>query len=447
MLFRLPRLPIPSFAPPLAFVVLLCGAVLAGCAGAGAEPPPAATAGAAHSPGSELIVRRGDLQRRLVLTGELRAARAVDLTVPQSPSWRVQIQWIEEDGAEVEAGQRVVELDNTQFAADLEQKRAGLRGQEQELTRTRARGEVTLAERQFAIDKAESELEKAAILAEVPADLLSPREYQDRQLALKRAEIALEKAREDLAAARGSNEADLAMKRLDIEGARREIAIAEQALEALVLRAPEAGIFVVEENRFEEGRKLQQGDMAFVGMTVARLPELASMQVVAMLSDVDDGEVAPGMTARCTLDAYPATVYPCRVLSVSPVAREAAGSSLLRFFQVDLDLGTADVERMRPGMSVKVEVDTETRRDVLLAPRAALDETAEPARVQLAGGDLREVELGPCDALACVVEGGLEEGTRLAALPAASFAPATAPAREKPAQEKPATEKVAEVAP
>ncbi|HEX2252158.1 MAG TPA: efflux RND transporter periplasmic adaptor subunit [Thermoanaerobaculia bacterium] len=439
--FRTKTLGRPPRAAALLAAAVLGLAVLAGCAGAGAEPPPAGAD--TPSAGGELIVRRGDFQRRLVLTGELRAARAVDLTVPQSPSWRVQIQWLEEDGAEVAAGQRVVEFDNTQFAADLEQKRAGLRGQEQELARTRARGEVTLAERRFAIDKARAELEKATILAEVPEDLLSPREYQDRQLARKRAEIALEKANEELASARAGNEAELAMKRLDIDRARREIAIAEQALEALVLRAPEDGIFVVEENRFEQGRKLQQGDMAFVGMTVARLPELDSMQVEAMLSDVDDGEVAPGMEARCTLDAYPETVYPCRVLAVSPVAREAARSSLLRFFQVDLDLGAADVERMRPGMSVKVEVETEARPGVLLAPRAALDESAEPARLQLAGGDQREVELGPCDALVCVVEEGVEEGTRLATLPPAGLAPSTRGTGGAPA----VAGKVAEVAP
>jgi hypothetical protein len=65
-------------------------------------------------------------------------------------------------------------------------------------------------------------------------------------------------------------------------------------------------------------------------------------------------------------------------------------------------------------MSVKVEVLGEPVEGALLAPRAALDLTAEPPRAQRADGDLVEVRLGPCDAMRCAVEGGLTAGDRLA---------------------------------
>jgi hypothetical protein len=176
-----------------------------------------------------------------------------------------------------------------------------------------------------------------------------------------------------------------------------------------------------------EPRKLQEGDMVHRGHTVARLPELASMQVEAALSDVDDGRVKPGMAAACVLDAYPQREFPCRVTAVSPVARESSRNSLLRFFKVDLALAEDDPSIMRPGMSVKAEVRVESLPGVLLAPRAALDEAARPPRARLADGGWAEVEVGPCDAHRCVVTGGLEAGTRLARLPA-SAAAAGAPA-------------------
>jgi hypothetical protein len=64
-------------------------------------------------------------------------------------------------------------------------------------------------------------------------------------------------------------------------------------------------------------------------------------------------------------------------------------------------------------MSAKVEVEVLRRAGVLLAPRAALDRGASPARALLEGGGEAEVRLGPCNAQECVVEGGLAEGTRL----------------------------------
>jgi len=64
-------------------------------------------------------------------------------------------------------------------------------------------------------------------------------------------------------------------------------------------------------------------------------------------------------------------------------------------------------------MSVKVEVETSSLPDALLAPRGGLDLSAEPPVAHLAGGGEREVRIGSCNALECVVEDGLVEGDRL----------------------------------
>ena len=60
-------------------------------------------------------VRMGTLQRRLLLTGELQAVDSEKIHVPRTPTWRMPIRWMEEDGALVTLGQKVLELDNVQF--------------------------------------------------------------------------------------------------------------------------------------------------------------------------------------------------------------------------------------------------------------------------------------------------------------------------------------------
>ena len=63
------------------------------------------------------VVTRGDLADRVVLTGDLRAPSSVDLTAPRTETWQIAIRWLAKDGAEVKAGDRVLEFDNSAVTA------------------------------------------------------------------------------------------------------------------------------------------------------------------------------------------------------------------------------------------------------------------------------------------------------------------------------------------
>ncbi len=386
--------------------------VLSALAGAAGCTANRATSEAPPAPEGELVVRRGALPGRVLITGELKAIRSEPVTVPQTETWQLQVRWLVEDGAQVRQGDRVAELDHSQFTGDLEQKRFEKSAAANELRQLEADVSVKLAEKQFELDRRAIELEKARIEAAVPAELRERREHQELQLALERAEVAHEKAQDELEAYRESSTAELEVLRIKVREAQRKIRVAERAIEALVLRAPVDGLAIVAEN-WREGRKFQVGDSAHVGLALVRMPVLSAMKVEAWLSDVDDGLVVPGMPATCTLDTYPDLAFPGRVEDVTPIAQSVRWQSLRRAFRVSIRLDEADPERMRPGMSVKVEVRHGSPREALLAPRAALDLAAEPPRAFLADGDVVEVALGACDSMACEVESGLAEGARL----------------------------------
>lgn len=379
-------------------------APLAGCSGTGAR----ADAGQSE----ELSAHRGPFRQRVLLTGELAAERGEALAVPRTNAFQLQIRWMAEDGARVKAGDPVVSFDNSQFASDLEEKRLSASNAGSELDRAEAESKTTRAEKEFSVQKARSEVEKARIAAAVPKDLLSLRDYQERHLALKRAESGLAKAAEELAAQKKGNSTEIQIQGISLDKSRREIQTAEEAIAALTVRAPRDGMMLVGKHPWE-GRKLQVGDTVWIGMTVATLPDLSSMIVQANLSDVDDGRIVPGLEVICTLDAYPAEPYRGRVMEISPVARESQRSPLLRHFPVRVALERSDPRRMRPGMSVRVEVLGTEMKDALLVPRSALDFSGAKPRVLLAGGGVAEVRLGPCGALECVVEGGVEAGAPL----------------------------------
>lgn len=363
---------------------------------------------------AELRVREGALARQVILSGELRSDGGAEVIVPRLPSWETTIRYIIEDGAVVREGDRLVELDTSQIASELDNKLAAREQAINALTSKRAEVAGTMAEREFAVERTAVELRKAEIAASIPADLQQRRRHEELQLAMQQARTAHEKAVADLAGYRESSQAEIGVAQIDLDRAEFELKQARDAIETMVLRAPRAGIAVVAENQRED-RKYQEGDTVNVGRTVIEIPDLTALTVEARLSDVDDGKVTPGMTVRAVLDAWPDRVFTGSVRSVSPVAQETSWRSSQRSFAVVIGLDQVDPEIMRPGMSVRVEVTGARVDDSRIAPRAALVFRDDRVFVRRAGGDLTEVILGPCSATECALVEGPPPGTELEA--------------------------------
>ena len=392
--------------PLIALAAAACGA---------AQGTPRVAPGSA-SGARTAAVRAGSVEDVFLLTGETAAVHSLDLTPPPSDTWELQIKWLAEDGAEVHAGDRVMEFDSTSILQSLEERR--LKAIQTHLERESKEGSLAAeAERKRAArEKASVEVEKARLDAAVPVELRARAEWYKMQVTLREKETAFQKAVDDENAFARSSRADLDVLRIAEEKARRELASAENTLSLMSLRTPQDGIFVVAPH-FNEDRPFQQGDNVFPGLRVASIPDLTRMQVIAALPEVDHGQVEAGLPARCVLDTYPADVFEGRVEDVAGVAEAPArGRAVARSgFRVKVSLARTDPARMRPGMSVRVEVVRRKWERALLVPRAAVDQDSGGDFVRAAGSSGRSpVRLAACLATDCVVDSGLKEGDRVA---------------------------------
>jgi multidrug resistance efflux pump len=383
---------------------------LAGCfAGYPEESAPAAATS------SVLRVHRGSFTDTVSITGEVEAARGGAISVPPLPNWQSTVKWIAQDGSELREGDRVVELDNSSFVQSLEEKRRARDQAIQELAQKEAEWAADAATSSVEQDKKRIDYDKAKLDADVPREIVSARDYEERQTKLSRAKVEYEKARDTGLSSKAGVASDRANLRISLERAQRDVAVAEEAIQSLILTAPRAGVVVVKDHPWE-GRKLQAGDTVWVGMPLALIPESNSLQVTASLADVDDRKITIGMPAVITLDAYPSLAIPGRITDISAVAQESARNSLRRAFRVVVTLDRIDGARMRPGLSARVVVNRATIPAALLASRAALDVTTEKAKARLRDGSLIDVTIGRCNAQECVVTDGLADGQELAPL-------------------------------
>ena len=404
------------------------GSVVLACLAAAAQGcwhPEASDVRDGPSPAQALRVTRGELKERVLLTGELDTVASQSLVVPRVPQWNIALRWLASDGSMVKAGDAVAELDNTNFATDLADRKLAAARSASDLAHQIAQDAILEADKAFVLEGARTALDKARLSAAVDRDAYPLREYQEKQVARERAQVAFEKAEDELAAHRKSAALEAQIRGIALEKSQREIAASEQAIRELVLRAPSDGLVVVSTHPWFQ-RKVETGDNVWVGLSILRLPDLSTMHVNAWLSDVDDGRIAVGNRATSYLDAYPELEFPGTITEISPVAREPSRDSWRRSFLVTVALDRVDLERMRPGMSVRVEVSAQRAPAALLAPRVSVDSAVTPARLELAHGSV-EVNLLACNQQSCAFElrpaagvGALgprvEEGTLLRAL-------------------------------
>lgn len=359
-----------------------------------------------------LVVQRGDLEVRAVVTGELDAADSSELAVPRTQGWQVSIRYIAKDGAKVSEGDRLMEFDNSAVAERLRELELAVTRADNQLVAQEAVDARELAEKELEVERQRIAVAKAKIDAEVTPPLISRRQWQENALELERARSAHSSAVDALAAARRAAALERKVKQIDVDQARRALELAEAQLDALVLRAPHDGVLLVSDHPWF-GRRLQVGDTVQPGMSALKVSSSATMKVVGQLSDVDDGRIARGMAADCVLDAYPDAIYRGEVSSISEIARQPDERSQRRFFEVDIALEETDNEVMRPGMSVRVDVLAGRVEGAVLAPRAGIDLDTNPPRARLAGGGERDIEIARCTAQICAISAGLEAGEKL----------------------------------
>jgi multidrug efflux pump subunit AcrA (membrane-fusion protein) len=383
----------------------LAGALVCGCSGKAARNGAKGEA-RAHTH----VVAQGAITDRVLIAGTLHAVQSEQLRTPRTPVWELPIRWMAEDGAQIKAGERALEFDNSSFVSTLAEQKVQYIDAVMSFNTFLDVSSLDETQKQFELDNAKLLHAKASVLASVPADLLPARTAQERQLELRRTEVAVAKAEKQLVSTKAENQLERQVKRIELDKAKQAIEDAEKGIRELVLAAPRDGVLVVGEHPWM-GRKFQVGDTVQPGWTIVSLPALtAGMEIHAALPDVDDGRVSVGMQGTCTLDAYPDNALPCTVKALMPVASGKGAKSLRRSFALEIALDDVHDENLRPGMSAKVQLSRPPLANVVIVPRGAVQLDGSHARVKLAGGDRRDIELGPCDAQNCAVNKGLAPG-------------------------------------
>jgi len=315
----------------------------------------------------EPVVER-DITRVVKASGEIDPR--VKVNISTHVVGRIEKLYVEE-GDWIEAGEPFLQLEQEAFLAARDDWQARLE---------RAQTDVRQAE----VDLADARLKLRRQQRLTAEGIVSREVLEAAELARTAAELRLEQARQSVVQARANLD-----KALD-------------DLSKTTIYSPLSGR-VIELNA-EQGEVVVSGTMNNPASVIGTIADLS--EILAEV-DVDETEIVyveEGQRTELAVDAVPEHTYVGRVVEVGSSGYELRTQQDVTFFKVKVLLENPD-RRLRPGMSVRSEIDTATHTDVPVVPiQAVVQRPPRRAEVELG----TEVELNPPSA---EIDGGPESPT------------------------------------
>ena len=150
-------------------------------------------------------------------------------------------------------------------------------------------------------------------------------------------------------------------QQLDITTAERQVALWQQQIEDMVIRAPFDGVVTTKDAQPGEMISPFPPAAGFTRTGICTVVDMNSLEIELDVNENYINRVEPAQPAEATLDAYPDWKIPCKVIAIIPTADRQKSTVKVRVGFDKLD------PRILPDMSVKVAF-----RETAGAPAPAL---------------------------------------------------------------------------
>jgi|TARA_B100001146_G_scaffold87419_1_gene77557 HlyD family secretion protein len=278
-------------------------------------------------------VTRGDLSIRAEATGTVEPIRTVEVKSKASG----EILRLHADvGDEVGPGSLLADIDPRDVQNRFNQT------------------EADLAVAQARLEISEAQLERSDQL--LGAAVITPQEHESSRLEFANSQASLVKAKTNH---------DLAILQLN----------------DVRIRAPAAGTII--QKSVEEGVVIQSASQNVSGGTALfMMANLKEMQVRTLVDETDMGQLASGLEAIVTVEAFPDESFRGVVDKIEPQATVVQNVTM---FPVIVSLDNS-AGLLKPGMNAEVEVLIDEALDVLLVPNNAIVQTSDVGPAAMALG-------------------------------------------------------------
>lgn len=321
-------------------------------------------------------VKKSDVTFTVTAKAELQGGQSEMLSAPMMGGSQLVLTAFSNSGDLVKDGDVVAQFDTTEQEYKLKEAEADLAEAEQQVIQAQADSQAKDEESQYELMQAKADLRQAE-LEERRNPLLAAITARQNTLAVEAARDKLHQLEHDIPNRRANATAGIAIQEAARNKAKVQAETARHNIESMTLKAHRAGYVSVQPNMssgmFFGGMTLpilQVGDTVRAGMAVAQIPDLSNWEASAHIGELDRGHLAVGQKAEISVIAVPEKAYAGRIKDIGGTA----GPPWNRRFECKISIDNPSSE-LRPGMTAKIVLTTDTLRDVLWVPAQAVFES------------------------------------------------------------------------
>ena len=358
-------------------------------------------------------VKRGDFRVTVTTSGELRAPKFVQITLPPNAMtaqvFNLKISSLVPEGTVVKAGEMVAEIDRSPLAT--KQTEVALTLQKAEAVHEQAMLDSTmkLGKAREDMKTMELSLEEKKIAKE-QAIYEAPSVKRQAELDYEKAERAMAQAKVDYKTQTEQAQAKMREVGADRDRQRNLLKNIMDVMAGMTITAPAPGM-VIYVKEWSGKKKTVGSSVNPFEPAVATLPDLSIMESLTYVNEIDVRKLRVGQDVKVTLDADPSKALIGKVKQVANVGEQRPNADA-KVFEVVVNIEKPDTS-LRPGMTTGNEVSTQSLKDVLYIPLDALVvEEGIPVVFRQDGNRIikQEVATGAMNDDEVVIVKGLEEG-------------------------------------
>lgn len=313
------------------------------------------------------VVQEGPIEQSIVVSGRVQAPNRVEIgSVITGRVVRVLV----EEGALVEPGQPLIQLEADELQAALAQAGAAEAGAAardsavRELSLPQAADTVEQAEAQFKF--AESEFKRYRDLRDKGFISDSRLQEQDRLLQIARSQLAAARTGARAQGAGGVQAREAVVK---LQEARAVRQLAASKLAQTTIRASVAGTVLV--------RAVEPGDIVSPGKRLLVVNSRGETRLTAQIDEKNLPYLKIDQQARASSEAFPQRSFAARLYYISPGVDITRGSVEARFRVAE------PPDYLRADMTVSIDIGVARKERALTAPLDALRESGSERSVQV----------------------------------------------------------------